>query len=80
VLGHDPKRLHLFHELQRSSDDTPVATGEHMLPHVDRGAGATTAAAPEILQALAEIAESQRELPRPEGAGSGIDGTRVKAA
>ncbi len=39
LLGHDTKRLHLFHELHRSGDDALVATGEHMLLHVDASAG-----------------------------------------
>jgi carnitine 3-dehydrogenase len=74
VLGHDEKRLHLFHELRRAPDDVPVATGEHMLLHVDRAAGKTTAAAAEILATLAEIAEAQAELAWPEAAGSSIRG------
>ena len=40
LLGHDDKRLHLFHELRRDEDDGLIATGEHMLLHVDRAAGA----------------------------------------
>lgn len=80
VLGHDEKRLHLFHELRRAPDDVPVATGEHMLLHVDRAAGKTTAAAAEILATLAEIAEAQAELAWPEAAGSSIRGPRVRAA
>jgi carnitine 3-dehydrogenase len=79
LLGHDAKRLHLFHELFSAQDDAPVATGEHILLHVDRGAGRSTPAGAEILAALDEIAEAQRELPRPEAAGSGIRGPRVSA-
>ena len=44
LLGHDAKRLHLFHELRRDEDDGLIATGEHMLLHVDRAAGRTTPA------------------------------------
>jgi carnitine 3-dehydrogenase / betainyl-CoA thioesterase len=80
LLGHDAKRLHLFHEIMRAEDDGLVATGEHMLLHVDREAGRTTASAPEILAALVQIADSQSELPPPEGAGSSIRGPRVGAA
>ncbi len=51
VLGHDPKRLHLFHRLLRSADESELATAEQLLLHVDteaaprragrgRGAGA----------------------------------------
>ncbi len=80
LLGHDEKRLHLFHELLRAEDDAPVATGEHMLLHVDRDAGATVPAGAEILAALDEIAEAQRELPRPEAAGGRIEAQRVRSA
>ena len=80
LLGHDYKRLHLFHELRRDSDDDLIATGEHMLLHVDRAAGKTTPAAPEILAALEQIAAAQRELPWPEGAGNQVRGPRVQAA
>src|SRR5690348_12326038 len=62
LLGHDEKRLHLWHELRRDTDDELIATGEHMLLHVDRSMGKTAPAAPEILAALANIADAQREL------------------
>jgi carnitine 3-dehydrogenase len=79
LLGHDAKRLHLFHELFSALDDAPVATGEHILLHVDRAAGRSTLAGAEILAALDEIANVQRELPRPEAAGSAIRGPRLSA-
>ena len=72
LLGHDAKRLHLFHELYRDGDDGLIATGEHMLLHVDRAAGKTTPAGPEILSALETIAAGQRDLPPPEGAGDRV--------
>ncbi|HXD66652.1 MAG TPA: carnitine 3-dehydrogenase [Solirubrobacteraceae bacterium] len=78
LLGHDSKRLHLFHELRRDEDDGLIATGEHLLLHVARDAGATTPAAPEILAALQEIAAAQRELPWPEGASNQVRGPRVQ--
>ena len=39
VLGWDDKRLHLFHALVRVGEEAPIATGEHMLVHVDSAAG-----------------------------------------
>ncbi len=80
LLGHDEKRLHLWHELRRDADDELIATGEHMLLHVDRAAGKTTPAAPEILAALDHIAAAQRDLPAPEGAGNRVRGPSVPAA
>jgi carnitine 3-dehydrogenase len=80
LLGHDEKRLHLWHELRRDADDELIASGEHMLLHVDRSVGKTAPAAAEILAALEQIAAAQRDLPSPEGAGNRVGGPRVKAA
>jgi carnitine 3-dehydrogenase len=80
LLAHDEKRLHLWHELRRDAGDELIATGEHMLLHVDREAGKTTPAGPEILAVLERIAAAQRELAWPEGAGNHVGGPRVKAA
>jgi carnitine 3-dehydrogenase len=80
LLGHDEKRLHLWHELRRDAGDELIATGEHMLLHVDRAEGKTTPAAPEILAALDQVAAAQRDLAWPEGAGSNVRGPHVPAA
>ncbi|MFZ0091713.1 MAG: carnitine 3-dehydrogenase, partial [Solirubrobacteraceae bacterium] len=73
LLEHDGKRLHLFHELLATDDDSaPIATGEHMLLHVDRDAGRTVPAGPEILKALDRIAAVQGDLPWPEAAGAAV--------
>jgi carnitine 3-dehydrogenase len=79
LLGHDDKRLHLFHELFRAADDAPVATGEHMLLHVSRTAGKTAPASREILAVLQEIAAAQADLTWPEAAGSAIRPPGVRA-
>jgi carnitine 3-dehydrogenase len=73
LLHHDAKRLHLWHELHRRGDDALLATGEHMLLHVDRNAGHTAPAGDGVLGALAGIAEVQDGLPWPAAAGSRID-------
>jgi carnitine 3-dehydrogenase len=81
LLGHDSKRLHLFHELRREDQQrTLLATSEHMLLHVDTAAGVTVPAGATVLEALRRIAVAQRELVRPEAAGGQIDGQRVRAA
>jgi carnitine 3-dehydrogenase len=76
LLSHDTKRLHLFHELTRE-DGELVATGEHMLLHVDAAASRATAADVEILAALARIAADQAGLDAPAAAGSAIRAARV---
>jgi carnitine 3-dehydrogenase len=80
LLGYDEKRLHLYHELRRSDDNATIATGEHMLLHVDNAAGVTAPAPPEVLKALADITARQRQLPWPRAAGRKIDAQRVGVA
>jgi carnitine 3-dehydrogenase len=72
LLHHDAKRVHLFHEIRHAEDGSPVATGEHMLLHVDMAAGRAVAAGAEVVAALDRIAASQRGLLRPDGAGRAI--------
>jgi carnitine 3-dehydrogenase len=72
VLGHDPKRLHVFHALHRTDDDALVATAEQMLLHVDTRAGRAAPAAPAVLERVARIAAAHARLPRPERAGRAI--------
>jgi carnitine 3-dehydrogenase / betainyl-CoA thioesterase len=72
LLGHDAKRLHLFHALYRTSDGELLATGEHMLLHVDTDAQRTSAAEPALLERLDRIARAHAGLPRPERAGRAI--------
>lgn len=64
----------------RAGDHRLLATGEHLLLHVDRDAGRTAAAAPEVLAALRRIAADQQELARPQAAGARIDGRRTSAS
>ena len=80
VLGSDGKRVHLFHRMfhgerggERGEErGAELATGEHMLLHVDTAAGRAAPAAPEIAARLAEIAAAQAPLGTPEGAGQRI--------
>jgi carnitine 3-dehydrogenase len=70
LLGHDGKRLHLFHGLYR--DDELIATGEHMLLHVDAATQRVAPAPPELVARLERIAAAHASLPRPERAGRSI--------
>ena len=72
LLGHDEKRLHLFHALHRGDDRAPVATAEQMLLHVDTAAERAAPARPEVLVRLDRIAAAHAALPRPERAGRAI--------
>ena len=77
LLGHDEKRLHLFHELRRGGEEALVATGEHMLLHVDASAGRAAPAGAGVLAELGRIAADQAGLPAPAGAGRHIEGERL---
>ena len=72
VLAADAKRLHLFHTLVRPTDNVVLATGEHMLLHVDFKARRTCPALPDVLSAATRVAAAHAALPRPTGAGRAI--------
>ncbi|MEF3048641.1 carnitine 3-dehydrogenase [Pseudotabrizicola sp. L79] len=67
VLHADEKRLHIFIRILKG--ETPVATLEQMLLHVDMQAGKTCAAPAAILDRLLPIAKAHASLPKPAAAG-----------
>jgi carnitine 3-dehydrogenase len=69
VLGADAKRLHVFHTLCRSSDGEALATGEHLLLHVDVNARRAAPATGEVLAAAGRVAKAHAALDAPRGAG-----------
>jgi carnitine 3-dehydrogenase len=73
LLGHDPKRLHVFHSLQRTQDGEVLATAEQMLLHVDMASRRAAPAPPEILERVALIAAAHEQLPVPAHAGRRIE-------
>lgn len=58
-LSFDGKRLHLFHRLTREADGAVVATGEHMLLHVDRASGKAAPAPESVIARIAALAAAQ---------------------
>ena len=72
VLGHDEKRLHVFHSLYRTSDRELVATGEHMLVHVGAAEGRAVPARPDVRERAARLAAAHAALERPSRAGRRI--------
>ena len=69
VLDADEKRLHLFHTLTQPQTGVVLATGEHLLLHVDTRAGKTAPMAEPLASRVEAVARAQAALPRPEGAG-----------
>ncbi|MBV9943876.1 MAG: carnitine 3-dehydrogenase [Solirubrobacterales bacterium] len=72
VLGSDDKRLHLFHVITRLGEEAPVATGEHMLVHVDATAGRAAPVREEVRRRVEALAAAHAALPRPGRAGRRI--------
>ena len=69
VLGGDEKRVHLFHTLAHGSTGTLLATGEHLMLHVDTEAGRTCPMLPPVAERVAAAALAHDDLPVPDGAG-----------
>ena len=72
VLGADEKRLHLFHTMSHARTGATLATGEHLLLHVDTDAGRTCPWAEPVAGRVAAAAAAHAALPPPEGAGRAI--------
>jgi carnitine 3-dehydrogenase len=72
LLGHDSKRLHVFHSLYRTDDEALLATAEQMLLHVDTRAERASPADPALLERIERIARAHADLPRPDRAGRAI--------
>jgi acyl-CoA thioester hydrolase len=65
LLGHDGKRLHVFHRMTTTGD--VVATCELMFLHVNDGR--VSPMPPDAVHAVTTLATSQAALPRPSQAG-----------
>ena len=72
VLGADAKRLHLWHTLVHARTDAVLATGEHVLLHVDTAAGRTCPMLDPLATEVAAAAAAHQALPVPDGAGRAI--------
>jgi carnitine 3-dehydrogenase len=72
LLGHDAKRLHVFHRLIREDDGQELASAEQMLVHVDTAAGHAAPAPAELLARVEELAAAHAGLPAPDRAGRRI--------
>lgn len=69
LLDHDPKRVHVFHEMRHGGSGDLVASAEQMLVHVDAAQG-RACPLPDFLQdRLAAIHRSHAQLPVPEVVG-----------
>lgn len=66
IIGHDRKRVQLYHGLYKAEGDAELAASEQMLLHVDLAAGPKSAPFSEVsLQALRVLSEAQHDQPEP---------------
>jgi len=72
ILAADEKRIHLFHSLYRSDNETLLATAEQMQLHVDTRANRACPAAPEVLERVQRLTTAHRTLQRPAGSGRSV--------
>src|SRR5215831_6937745 len=76
VLGHDQKRLHVFHVMFEAGSTEPAATNEQMLVNIDMKGLRSAPFLPDVLAKIEAIARMQEGLPRPANAGRSISLTR----
>lgn len=66
LIGHDKKRLHVYHSLHLVGDERALAGNEQMLLHVDLAGPHSAPFGEHTLRVLQTLEQQQRDLPRPE--------------
>ncbi|WP_137155952.1 carnitine 3-dehydrogenase [Rhizobium sp. FKL33] len=72
ILPSDGKKLHTFLWLYRASDDSLVATCEHLMLHVSSSQSKSVPPLPEVMEKLQPLIDAHAKLPAPEGAGRSV--------
>ncbi|WP_095147218.1 thioesterase family protein [Pseudomonas sp. Irchel s3b6] len=65
IIGHDRKRLHLYHSLHRVDDPLELAGNEQMLLHVDLAGPRSTPFSEQVANKLRALTALQSGLPTP---------------
>lgn len=65
IIGHDSKRLHLYHSLHKIGEEQELAGNEQMLLHVDLAGPRSAPFSPGTLHHLQAIVAEQTDLPAP---------------
>lgn len=65
IIGHDSKRLHLYHSLHLAGDDKTLAGNEQMLLHVDLAGPNAAPFSEQTLSKLQAIADEHIDLATP---------------
>lgn len=74
VIMGEGRKMHLWHEMFEA--ERLLATGEHMLLHVDLNTRRSALPAPQVAMALGRLARAHAGLPRPKGLGRAIGQSR----
>jgi acyl-CoA thioester hydrolase len=69
LLDADAKRLHYFETLYREPDDTPAATTEIMLMHMDMATVRSIPMPDPVAETVASLMQAHAGMPRPSQAG-----------
>jgi carnitine 3-dehydrogenase len=77
MLGLDDKRLHVFHQLHRATDDALIATAEQMHLHVDKSKAKAAPIGSAVRAKLDQLLHASLKFPKPAAAGQPV-GTRAK--
>lgn len=72
MLGHDGKRLQVYHSLHRANSQPLLAGNEQMLLNVDMNGPFSTPFAPAVHEKLGALMAQHQSLPKPEYAGRSI--------
>lgn len=65
LLGHDHKRMHIFHAMTHGRTGDLLCTNEQVLVHVDMAAGRSRPTLPGPLAALDAVAQAHQAMARP---------------
>jgi len=72
ILGHDAKRLHIFHTMYRGEETEPVATNEQMQLSMDMAGPRVSPFQPEVLAQIKKITAEHAKLNKPTYMGRSI--------
>lgn len=64
LLGHDRKRLHIHHLIERCDDGQTVAESEQMLMNIDTATGCSAPFDGQVAERINRLAELQQAAPR----------------
>jgi len=77
ILKDDPKRIHLFHSIEKADTKEVLATAEQMLLHVNTKAGKACEAEEAVLKKLRKISERHANLEKPADSGRSVGAPRT---